>query len=101
MSPSSLEKKPVVDFETPQHLVERMPAILLVLDPKGKILYVNEATGNLLGFQPEDLMNQNWWEVLYGPEQQGQVELLRDLVKTISEDKARLASTYRIRVHNL
>ncbi|HZD57964.1 MAG TPA: PAS domain S-box protein, partial [Anaerolineales bacterium] len=73
--------KPAVDFELTQDLVERMPLILFILDPKGKILYVNEAARNLVGFKPEDLMNQNWWGALFNPEQQGQVELLKDLVK--------------------
>ncbi|HZD56635.1 MAG TPA: PAS domain S-box protein [Anaerolineales bacterium] len=81
MFPSGSDDKPAVDFELTQDLVERMPLILFILDPKGKILYVNEAARNLVGFKPEGLMDQNWWGALFNPEQRGQVELLRDLVK--------------------
>lgn len=78
-----------------QDLMERVPAVVFNLDTEGKILYINRAIGNLTGFQPEDLINQNWWDVFFTPEQQGQVDLLRELAKTKNISGCELALTAR------
>lgn len=47
-----------------RHIINRMAALVVEVDPAGRILYVNDAITPLTGFSPMELMGRNWFELL-------------------------------------
>lgn len=44
-------------------VLDDINAIVLVSDPDGKIVFVNKAVKQILGYDPEDLLGDGWWEL--------------------------------------
>jgi len=48
--------------------------VVLVADSEGRIVYVSPATKNILGYKPEELLGDKWWQVSRSNPIQGQQE---------------------------
>ncbi|MBA3670475.1 MAG: PAS domain S-box protein [Gemmatimonadaceae bacterium] len=61
-------------------LVTRAPSIVCELEPNGTVLLLNEAVRTILGWDPQELEGQNFWDVLVEEGNRGHVaELLRTM----------------------
>ncbi|HEX7975345.1 MAG TPA: PAS domain S-box protein [Anaerolineales bacterium] len=57
-----------------RRLIARLPVLFFELDPTGITLDVNEAITGIAGYQPEELIGQNWWDTFLPPELRFQVD---------------------------
>ncbi len=48
-------------------MVEDLGVLAVALDPNGRIMFVNTALGNLLGWRPEDLVGRDWYQLATPP----------------------------------
>lgn len=55
-------------------ILERVNAIVLVMDTRGAISYVSPSVKTILGFEPADLLGDGWWKVSRSNAGAGQVE---------------------------
>ena len=62
-------------------LVSRCPALVCEISPDGLMHFVNDAVRTVLGYEPEELKNNPWWEQLVPPEHLGQARKLSTLVR--------------------
>lgn len=44
-------------------ILQRVSALVLVADPQGNIVYVSPAAKTILGYEPEELLGDNWWKL--------------------------------------
>ena len=44
-------------------ILQRVNALVLVADSQGSIVYVSPAVKTILGYEPEELLGDNWWKV--------------------------------------
>jgi PAS domain S-box-containing protein len=78
----SRAQKALADSEARyRDLVSRCPALVCEISPNGITHFVNDAVHTLLGYEPEELRDQPWWEQLVPPEHLGQARKLASLVK--------------------
>ena len=61
-------------------LVSRCPALVCEITPRGETIFVNDAIRTLLGYEPDELLGKQWWEVLVPNEHLGQARKLSGLV---------------------
>jgi PAS domain S-box-containing protein len=47
-----------------RELVNRLPVIVCELSGDGETLFVNEAVTAITGYRPDELVGQNWWDLL-------------------------------------
>src|SRR6185312_6191760 len=64
-----------------RELVSRCPALVCEISPDGTTQFVNAAIRTLLGYEPEELLDRPWWDVLVPPEYFGQARKLSSLVR--------------------
>jgi PAS domain S-box-containing protein len=78
----SRAQKALADSEARyRELVSRCPALVCEISPNGITHFVNDAVHTLLGYEPEELHHQLWWEQLVPPEHLGQARQLASLVR--------------------
>jgi PAS domain S-box-containing protein len=46
-----------------EQILEKLNALVVVLSKNGRAEYVSESAGQLLGYDPSQLIGDNWWEV--------------------------------------
>lgn len=46
-------------------LVMTAPCVIFAITPDGKTLFVNDYVRDVTGYGPEELMGNNWWDILY------------------------------------
>ena len=61
-------------------LVSRCPALVCEITPGGVTTFVNDAIRSLLGYEPEELIGDSWWEQLVPSEHVGQARRLARLL---------------------
>lgn len=44
-------------------ILEKLNALIVVLDSTGAANYISDSAGKLLGYAPNDLIGNNWWEL--------------------------------------
>ena len=44
-------------------ILQRVNALVLVADSQGSIVYVSPAAKNILGYEPNELLGENWWKL--------------------------------------
>ena len=44
-------------------ILQRVNALVLVADPQGNIVYISPAAKTILGYEPEELLGDNWWKL--------------------------------------
>jgi PAS domain S-box-containing protein len=60
------EKQRLIENEERyRRLITRMSALVIELDPKGAILFVNEAVSTVTGFAPAEVLGRNWFELFF------------------------------------
>jgi len=59
-----------------RQLLEAAPCLVCTLSPDGTTRFVNAHIRELAGYRPEEIIGENWWEILYPPEQRAQVDVL-------------------------
>jgi PAS domain S-box-containing protein len=69
-------------FQGFRYLIEHNPDAISLIDPKGRVLYASASTTRVFGYQPEELVGRNEWELIH-PEDQD--DSLRVLQKVLSE----------------
>ncbi|MGB9693317.1 MAG: PAS domain S-box protein [Fervidobacterium sp.] len=57
----------VLDERILKHFLEASDSVFLVLDPEGKILYINENGTRLLEFNGNELLGENWFRKCVSP----------------------------------
>jgi two-component system, cell cycle sensor histidine kinase and response regulator CckA len=55
-------------------IIDAAPVMIRVLDRDGITRFVNPAVTRVTGYEPEELLGANWWELLYPGEEYAQVE---------------------------
>lgn len=61
-------------------LVSRCPALVCEITPHGETVFVNDAIRTVLGYEPDALIGQPWWDALVPNEHVGQARTLAGLV---------------------
>jgi PAS domain S-box-containing protein len=64
-----------------RELVSRCPALVCEISPDGTTQFVNAAIRTLLGYEPEELLDRPWWDVLVPADYLGQARKLSSLVR--------------------
>ena len=73
----SRAQKALADSEARyRDLIGRCPALVCEITPDGSTLFVNDAIRTLLGYEPDELIGQPWWERLVPIEHVGQARKL-------------------------
>src|SRR5919106_2912988 len=44
-------------------ILQRVTALVIVADSRGEIVYVSPAVKTILGYEPSELLGDNWWKV--------------------------------------
>ncbi len=63
-------------------LIETTPCVICRINPDGTTIFVNNYVKEVTGYSAEELIGQNWWNLLYPGEQQGQVTLLLEALQS-------------------
>jgi two-component system, cell cycle sensor histidine kinase and response regulator CckA len=58
------------------HIISAAPVIVVGITPEGATKFVNQAVREVTGYEPEELVDKNWWRVLYPENEYRQVEQL-------------------------
>ncbi len=53
----------LLQTDVQEQILEKLNALIVVLNNNGSADYVSQSAAQLLGYQPNDLMGNNWWEV--------------------------------------
>jgi PAS domain S-box-containing protein len=53
----------MVLFDLQEHILEKLKALVVVIDREGKAEYVSQSARQLLGYDPSVLTGDNWWEL--------------------------------------
>jgi len=53
----------MVQFDIQEQILEKLNALVVVLNSNGNAEYVSKSAGQLLGYDPAQLIGSNWWEV--------------------------------------
>lgn len=76
-APHCASRASLEELQEPLHrLVSLTPAIACELDPEGITLFVSDPVTSITGYQIDELLGKNWWNVFFPGEQHQQV---RDL----------------------
>lgn len=67
-------------FQGFRSLVENSPDAISVIDPHGEILYGSASTTKLLGYQPEELMGRNCFELVHPEDRDRSSRALQDVL---------------------
>jgi PAS domain S-box-containing protein len=62
-------------------LVESSPVLICTLNPQGETLFVNNYVKQMTGYDIEEIIGHNWWDVFYPNENKEQVETLYENFK--------------------
>lgn len=74
------------------NIIQSMGDMLLVTNPKGEVVLVNDAVTNKLGFDSDDILNSNFWHIISGEEREEVKSLVESGVKMKSPVETRLVS---------
>lgn len=84
-----------------RRLIASMSALVIEFDPKGTILFVNEAAGTVTGFSTNEILGRNWFELFFAGEPRNRLDAasilsrgadLRNYVsQCLSKDGSRLS----------
>lgn len=61
-----------------ENILEKLNSLIVVVNKKGKVEYVSPSVKRILGFEPEQLLGEGWWELTRNDVTE------RDAVKTIA-----------------
>jgi PAS domain S-box-containing protein len=53
----------MVQSDIQEQILEKLNALVVVLNNDGNAEYVSQSAGQLLGYDPNHLMGNNWWEI--------------------------------------
>ena len=68
-------------------IINGTPAIILGITPDGTTTFINLAGERITGYSAEELIDRNWWEMLYpGDKQQELAKLFREFEKSEMRD---------------
>jgi PAS domain S-box-containing protein len=81
-------------FEGFRSLIEHSPDAISLIDPHGEVLYANRSTTDVLGYQPEELIGQNGWELIHPEDRDHSSAVLQ---KVLSEPSGPIRWHPRIR----
>ena len=60
----AIERKRAEDrLRLSDQILQRVNAVVLVADSQGSIVYVSPAARTILGYEPDELLGDNWWKV--------------------------------------
>lgn len=68
-----IERQLLSEKEYSDYIVRKNPALVVGLDQKGEILFVNHKVCDLTGYSEADLIGRNWWEVMFPEDEYGQI----------------------------
>ena len=58
------ERKQVEEkLQLSDQILQRVSALVLVADSQGNVVYVSPAAKTILGYEPEELLGDNWWKL--------------------------------------
>ena len=46
-------------------LIEHSPDAISLIDPDGEVLYASASTTKVFGYQPEELVGRNGWDLIH------------------------------------
>ncbi len=55
-------------------VLQRIQSVVVVMDEMGAVTFVNEAARTLLGYEPAELLGDQWWQAAYEDPSQAMVE---------------------------
>ena len=62
----------MLQIDVQEQILDKLNALVVVLNNNGSAEYISQSAAQLLGYQPNDLMGNNWWEVTRFNEPDGQ-----------------------------
>ncbi len=62
----------MLQIDVQEQILDKLNALVVVLNNNGSAKYISQSAAQLLGYQPNDLMGNNWWEVTRFNEPDGQ-----------------------------
>src|SRR5712671_6897684 len=75
-----LRWKMAASFQGFQSLVENSPDAISLIDPKGEVLYASKSTTKVLGYQPEELVGRNGWDLIHPEDRDHSSRVLQTLL---------------------
>jgi two-component system cell cycle sensor histidine kinase/response regulator CckA len=70
-------------------ILQRVPALVIVSDSDGKIAYIAPSVKQLLGYEPDELLGDGWWNLLYSRTEERQQG--RDLITRMARGEIPVA----------
>jgi PAS domain S-box-containing protein len=60
--------------EYTEHIISAAPTLIVGIAPDGTTTFINQAITRVTGYDPEEIVGQNWWRTYYPGEEYRQVE---------------------------
>src|ERR1041385_7762358 len=51
-------------------ILEKLNSLIVVVNPKGEVEYVSPSVKRILGFEPEQLIGEGWWNLTRNDEKE-------------------------------
>ncbi len=67
-------------FQGFQSLVENSPDAISLINPQGEVLYASKSTTKVLGYQPEELVGRNGWDLIHPEDRDHSSRVLQTLL---------------------
>ena len=62
----------MLQIDVQDQILDKLNTLTVVLNNNGSIYYVSKIAQQLLGFNPDDYISSNWWEVARFTEPEGE-----------------------------
>ncbi len=73
-------------------ILEKLNALIVVLDNKGLANYISDSAGKLLGYHPDELIGNNWWELTRFSKPEG--EVVKQKILKLFDEKGKVSESF-------
>ncbi len=80
------------------NILQRVSSLVVVGDARGRIIYVSPSVQALLGYTPEDLLGDGWWQRVYATPEAGADR--RAHLHQITDDERAEGAPYEVRLRH-
>jgi len=67
-------------FQGFRSLIENSPDAISLIDPHGEVLYASPSTAKVFGYQPEELVGRNGWDLIHPEDREHSSRALQELL---------------------
>ncbi len=70
-------------FQAFRSLIDHSPDAISVIDPQGEILYGSKSTRKVLGYEPDEMVGQNCFDLIHPEDRAHSSWALREVLATL------------------